>query len=172
MAALRQEYDYGFDKFDAGARPVRQSAARSAAAAAPARKTKERAPLKVVPKKTPVQQQKEVRRSTVNTAIILFFAAAILGVLCLQITSGAKSYEISRQIAEVEAEIEVAKSENVRLNSELNGITSIGKVDDYAAHVLGMTKMEGYQVEYIDLSQGDGVIFSSGGGFLQAFANP
>ncbi|MBQ9507057.1 MAG: hypothetical protein IJR51_07865 [Clostridia bacterium] len=172
MAALRQEYDYNFDMFGGGAGPVRQSAARSAAAAAPARKTKPRVPLQVVPEKTPRQQQKEARTSLMNAMVILIFAAAILGVLCLQITSGAKSYELSRQIAAVESEIEVAKSENVRLNSELNGITSIGRIDDYATRILGMKKMEAYQVEYIDLSEGDGVIYSSGGGFLQIFSNP
>ena len=62
--------------------------------------------------------------------------------------------------------IEAEKSENVRLNSQLNGITSIGNIDDYATRVLGMAKVESYQVEYIDLGQDGGVLYSSGGGLF------
>ena len=60
----------------------------------------------------------------------------------------------------MESEIEVAKSENVRLNAELNGKISITKIDAYAVDVLGMTKIENYQVECIDLSKGDKVLYS------------
>ncbi len=169
MAAVNPRSEYDFDMF------VTHARSRSAAAAgnaAPQRRPAEPAPdLKVVPKKTERQVRAADRKSVVNAAIILFFAAAVLGLLCLQISAGARSYEISRQIAAVEQEIEVAKSENVRLNSELNGITGIGKIDDYATRVLGMTKVESYQVEYIDLSQDDGVIYASNGGFLSIFRN-
>ena len=167
MAAVKQEYDYNFDMFDVPAR------ARTAASAAPARKARPQAPLKVVQnKKTVAQQKKESRSAATNSLMILIFAAVIMALLCLQINAGAKSYEISRKISAVESEIQAAKSENVRLNAELNSITSIGNIDDYATHVLGMSKIESYQVEYIDLSQDDGVIFYSGGGILSIFSNP
>lgn len=167
MAAVQQNYDYNFDMFDV---PVR-SRGNTAAAAAPARKTRERAPLKAVPKKTNKKQRQESQRALTNSAIILIFAVLILGVLCLQISAGAKNYEASRKIAAVEAQIEAAKSENVRLNSEKNSVMSIGKIDEYATNVLGMTKVENYQVEYIDLSEEDGVLFSSGGSFLDLFSH-
>ena len=95
----------------------------------------------------------------------------MLAVLCLQISAGAKRYELSREIAQIESEIKVAKSENVRLTAVLSGYTSIGKIDDYAENILGMKKLEGYQVEYIDLSEDDGVIYSAGsGGLLNVFS--
>ena len=170
MAAVKQEYDYNFAMFDTPMRAVRANTAR--AGAAPVRREREtRQPLKVVPKKSKAQRRSEARRAAVNMLIILVFAAATLGMLCLQINAGARSYEISRQIASVERQIEAAKSENVRLNSQLNGITSIGNIDDYATKVLGMSKVESYQVEYIDLGQDDGVLYSSGGGFLGIFSN-
>ena len=165
MAAVQQTYDYNFGMFEV---PV-YSRGNTAAAAAPVRKPKERAPLKAVPKKTSREKKLESNRALTNSAIILIFAVLILGVLCLQISAGAKSYEASRKIAAVEAEIEMARSENVRLNSQKNSVMSIGKIDEYATQILGMTKVESYQVEYIDLSEGDGVIYSSGGTFLGIF---
>lgn len=168
MAAVKQDYDYNFDMFEAPERAVRANAA--PARTAPARKPRERQPLKLVPKKNKAQIRGEARRSGANMLIILVFAAAIMGLLCLEINTGAKSYEISRQIAAVESQIEIAKSENVRLAAELNGITSIGNIDDYATRVLGMSKVESYQVEYIDLGKDGGVLYS-GGGFLGIFSN-
>jgi cell division protein FtsL len=165
MAAVQQRENYNFDMFD-----VRVAARGSAA---PARKPKEESPLKVVPaKRTDTQKQKEARSATANSLLILIFAAVIMAMLCLQINAGARSYEISRQIASVEADIEAARSENVRLNAQLNSFTSIGNVDDYATRVLGMSKIEGYQVEYIDLSQDGGVLYHTGSGLIDLFTRP
>ena len=162
MAAVQQKNDYNFDMFD------ERTYAR--ANAAPQRKQETKEPLKVVPeKRTATQKKRETRSATLNSLLIMIFAAAIMAMLCLQINAGAKSYEISRQIASVEADIEAAKSENVRLNAQLNSFTSIGNVDDYATRVLGMSKIEGYQVEYIDLSQDGGVLYHTGGGLIDLF---
>lgn len=165
MAAVQQKNDYNFDMFD------ERTYARSNAA--PQRKQETKQPLRVVPvKKTATQKRRETRSATMNSFLILIFAAAIMAMLCLQINAGAKSYEISRKIAAVEADIEAAKSENVRLNAQLNSFTSIGNVDDYATRVLGMSKIEGYQVEYIDLSQDGGVLYHTGGGLIDLFSKP
>ncbi len=165
MAAVQQKNDYNFDMFDARTY--------GRANAAPQRKQETRQPLKVVPaKKTATQKKRETRSATMNSLLILIFAAAIMAMLCLQINAGARSYEISRQIASVEADIEAARSENVRLNAQLNSFTSIGNVDDYATRVLGMSKIEGYQVEYIDLSQDGGVLYHTGSGLIDLFTRP
>ena len=155
---------YDFELFEGSA--VRSAAGGSAA---PQRKTRVGEPLKKVDKKSIQQKKRESRKAASNSVFILFFAAVMLGVLCIQISAGAKRYELSRQIAQVESKIEVAKSENVRLSAQLNSITSIGKIDDYATRILGMSKVESYQVEYIELTGGDKVIYSSGGGFLSIF---
>lgn len=165
MAAVQQRNDYNFDMF--------YPRVNARGNAAPARKPRVEAPLKVVPpQKAEPQKKRETRSAATNSLLILVFAAAIMALLCLQINAGAKNYEISRKIAVVESEIEAAKSENVRLNAQLNSFTSIGNVDDYATRVLGMSKIESYQVEYIDLAQDDGVIYYSGGGLLGIFSNP
>ena len=170
MAAVQQNNDYNFDMFDVHTR-ARGNAA--PARTAPAKAPKEKTPLKVVSApKTRVQTKKEAKSATANSVLIAVFAAVLLAMLCLHVNAGVKSYEISRDIANVQAEIEAAKSENVRLNAQLNSFTSISNVDDYATRVLGMSKIEGYQVEYIDLSRDDGVIYFSGGGLLNLFSHP
>lgn len=154
---------YNFDMFERASNRI------SAGAAAPQRKPQREEPLKKVDRKSPQQKKRESRKAASNSVFIVFFSAVMLGVLCLQISSGAKRYELMREIASVETKIEVAKSENVRLSAELNSITSIGKIDDYATRILGMSKIEGYQVEYIELSGGDNVLYSSNSGFLSIF---
>ena len=84
--------------------------------------------------------------------------------LTAQISVGAKKYEINRQIDEIENQINVAKSENVRLNSVLSNYVSLSEVEEYATKILGMKKLESYQIEYIDLSEEEGVIYSADGG--------
>ena len=162
MAAYARATDYSFDMFET--RYERSNAA-------PKREEKKRPQLEVVEP----APQKERRRQAVSSARISFrivvAAVLMLAVLCLQISAGAKRYELSREIAKVESEIKVAKSENVRLTAVLSGYTSISKIDDYAQNILGMTKLEGYQVEYIDLSEDDGVIYSVGTkGILSVFS--
>lgn len=154
---------YDFEMFE------KSSTRSGTGAAAPQRKTETQEPLKKVDKKSSQQKKRESRRAASNSAFILFFAAVMLGVLCLQISAGAKRYELSREIASLESKIEIEKSENVRLSSELNSITSIGKIDDYATKILGMSKIESYQVEYIELAEGDKILYSSNGGLLSIF---
>ena len=73
-----------------------------------------------------------------------------------------KRFRVSQAGNIAEAALEIQQSENIRLNSALNGITGITVIDTYATDVLGMTKVENYQIECIDLSEGDAVLYTSG----------
>ena len=149
--------EYAFDRFElhGSAAPQRREERREA----PLRQPK---PLRKVPKKTNKQIRSERRVAFFRAALIMTFAGAMLFVLCLQISVGARQYELARAIAATEAQLREAKSENVRLNAELNGITGIDKICAYATEKLGMVKAESYQVECIDLSGGDAVLFAGG----------
>ena len=100
-----------------------------------------------------------------KSVALLCFVLVIFGIVSLQISAGAKNYRLMREIQSAQASLEIAQAENVRLNSELNGITSIAIIDTYATEVLGMAKAENYQIEYIDLSDGDAVIYSTPSAF-------
>ena len=58
--------------------------------------------------------------------------------------------------------MKITQSDTVRLNNSLNSIVSINKVEDYALNVLGMVKIQDYQVVYVDLSSEDAVIVANG----------
>ena len=153
---------YAFDMFEP-----------AAASAAPQRREapQKTPPLKKVPNKTGRQVREEQKSAFLRSVTVLLFAAVALGVICLQISAGARRYELARQIAAARSELQVAQSENVRLKAELNSITSIDKICTYATQELGMVKAESYQIECIDLSEGDSVIYAGPSGFLQIGAD-
>lgn len=166
MAAVNDARSYDFEMFEA-----RAYVRNTGVSAAPKRTEKEDVPLRKISPDTSRRQRRQAVKTLRTGVTITLVAAIMLGVLCLQISAGAKRYELSRQISRIENEISIAKSENVRLSAQLSGYTSIGKIDDYATKILGMTKLESYQVEYIDLSEDDGVIYtSSSGGLLSIFS--
>ena len=147
--------EYEFDLFETrgSAAPVRREDPREA----PQKKT-----IRRVPKRNKKELADQRRTAFFRSCVIMGFAAAMLIVFCMQISVGARRYELSREIADVESALREAKSENVRLNSELNGITSIDKICTYATQQLGMCKAESYQVECIDMSEGDVILFANG----------
>lgn len=131
--------------------------------AAPKIKEKEnkRGNLKKVAPKTKEQLRAEELYGLKKSAALLCFVLVVFGIISMQVAAGAKNYELMRDIQRVEAQLEIANSENIRLNSALNGITGITIIDTYATDVLGMTKVENYQIECVDLSGGDTVLYSS-----------
>jgi cell division protein FtsL len=163
MAGLAQMEDtYAFEMFESSPGRFRTYGAAQASAAPERREEEREAPvLKKINPKTYAQKRREERSGNVRIAFMLAFVAVVFGVICCQISAGAERYELIRQIAAVESEIEVARSENVRLNAELNSKTNITKIDSYAVDVLGMVKVESYQVECIDLTKGDRVLYSN-----------
>lgn len=124
-------------------------------------------PKKQVAKKsTSIQTQTDTGRQAQNIkinvtavkimAVACVFCMALVGLLVMN----SKINVLERQIANVESQLSIAESENVRLNAELNSKISTDKIEDYAENVLGMVKAENYQISYIDLSKGDRIVVS------------
>lgn len=134
----------------------------SPASVAP-KKKKNEVNLKKVEKPTDEQLAVQEMHVLKKSVAVLLFVAVVFGIISLQIYAGAKNYRLTREIQSVQNELSIAQSENIRLNSELNGITSIAIIDSYATDVLGMTKIENYQIECINLSEGDAVLYTSKG---------
>lgn len=82
--------------------------------------------------------------------------ACVAAVLC----SYSQSDELTREMASVNKQIGIAQSENVRLNAEMTSRISIDKVESYAEDVLGMVKVDSYQITYLDMSAGDQIVLS------------
>lgn len=153
---MAAQNNYAFDLFEThgSAAPARREERREPV---PAQK-----PLRRVPSRSKKQIRLQRRVTAVRAFVIGLFAAAVLTMTCLQLSVGAKSYELKREIEKAEVLLQETKSENVRLNAALNGITTVDKICSYATDVLGMIKVESYQVDCIDLSDGDVILYAAG----------
>ena len=69
---------------------------------------------------------------------------------------------LENEAAAVESLIGDAVSENTRLVMQLNSSVSREKVDEYAVSVLGMQKLERYQIHYFENRDGDKVVMAHG----------
>lgn len=155
MAAVEAIDNYAFERFestyvggaDGNTAPLRVDEEKGG-----------KAYLKKVPPKTYAQKKLDMRRNAAKMVLIGLLFVMAFAVICVDLSGWAKGYELSRSIDAVKEEIVAAEGENVRLNNALNAMTNIAKVDEYAENELGMVKLENYQVEYIDLSQGDKII--------------
>ncbi len=142
---------YDFEYFEAGS------------SAAPQRKPEEKKkpPMKRVAPRTLEEKRQQAKAGLRKSLRVFAFVLAMFMIVSIQIAAIARDYWLDREIQKVQGLIAVEESENVRLSSTLNGITSIAAIETYATEVLGMTKAESYQIECIDLSVGDAVLFTS-----------
>lgn len=111
---------------------------------------------------TAQQVRQQTAAETRKTFKVMCVAMAVLMFMALAIYSRVKLDEINREISSVEKKIELAQSDAVKLNNELNAIVSINNVEEYATNELGMTKIQDYQVYYIDMSSQDYVAVANG----------
>lgn len=58
---------------------------------------------------------------------------------------------LTNQQSELTAQLAQLEENNLSLESELEAKTSLVKVEDYAENVLGLTKLDKAQIEYIEL---------------------
>ncbi len=112
--------------------------------------------------KTAAQVRAQTAADTKRAIKIMIIATAILMFMALAIYSRVQLDEINRDISSIENKMELAESDAIKLNNELNSIVSINNVEDYAANQLGMVKVQDYQVVYVDLSQNDYVAKANG----------
>lgn len=117
------------------------------------------------PVKTP-SKGIEIRRSTINSAIrsvkLFVVCGVLISLLAALIFSNISLVRVNRDINDRQVEIKEAKAENTRLLMQLNSAVSAEKVDEYAAAVLGMSKLERYQITYYEDRDGDEVVIAGG----------
>ena len=108
----------------------------------------------------------QVRKESISSALraLKLFAVSIT----LMVLFGAVLFSkinlvlLENEKAEIEAKMSEARSENTRLVMQLNSSASIEKVDAYAVSVLGMHKLERYQIHYFENRDGDKVVMAHG----------
>ena len=100
--------------------------------------------------------------SLMHSAVIVSAVVFVLGFVFYAMHLNTSLDEKANMINKVESEIEIAKNEQIKLNSELNGVVSFDKIKDYAENTLGMVKLESYKITYFDAETENKVILSGG----------
>ena len=123
----------------------------------------ERRPSSQPAKRKTAAQARQGSISSVLRALKLFAVSITLMVLFGAVLfSKINLVLLENEKAEIEAKMSEARSENTRLVMQLNSSASIEKVDAYAVSVLGMHKLERYQIHYFENRDGDKVVMAHG----------
>ena len=108
----------------------------------------------------------QIRRESVSSALralkLFVVSATLILLFGAVLFSKVSLIELEQESAEIKSKISEAQSENTRLVMQLNSSVSIEKVDAYAVSVLGMHKLERYQVHYFENRDGDKVVVAGG----------
>lgn len=103
--------------------------------------------------KSKAQLLHEQKLGFIQIVKIIVTAALSIAMLFGVIYTHVQKNELMHEISNLESRLDVAQSENVRINSELDALVSMSMIDKYAVEELGMTKMRSNQIRYIDVSQ-------------------
>lgn len=93
-------------------------------------------------------------QSLISAVAVVSVIAVVLGVVLMAIISKVKLTEMNETISELNEQLTILQSENIRLNSELTEIASSDRIDAYAEKN-GLQKMETGQIYYFTVDGGD-----------------
>lgn len=102
------------------------------------------------------QKRRSLVQSVLSAAAVVAVVAVVLSVVLMAIVSKVRLTEMNEQISDLDNQLSILQSENVRLNSELTEIASSERIDSYAA-THGLRKIETGQVNYFTVDGGDKV---------------
>lgn len=119
-------------------------------------------PAQVRKRKSAAQARKESVASALRALKLFVVSATLLLLFGAVLFSKVSLIVLENEAARMEAKISEAKSENTRLVMQLNSNASIEKVDAYAVSVLGMNKLERYQIHYFENRDADKVVVAGG----------
>lgn len=98
--------------------------------------------------------------------IIPFISTALCVVMAITITammmlSRVELNELTTKISAANKQLDQLKNDNVRLSLQAESKISLNTVEEYAKSVLGMKKLQRYQIEYVNLTDSDKVEIAS-----------
>ena len=107
------------------------------------------------------KQKREAKRRSLTQTVASVALAVGIGAVILAVVLGAiiikvRLTEMNEKIADLDGQLSILQSENVRLNSALTEIATDEQIDAYAASH-GLQKMETGQVHYFTVEGGDRV---------------
>ena len=102
-----------------------------------------------------IKGKKAQRVNRVAMVKIFFAAVIVIGITSLMIVNRVALTEIGEEINAANEDLQILQSENTRLNVELEEKMSLDNIEEKAVNELGLTKMNNYQVQYLNLTQED-----------------
>ncbi len=114
------------------------------------------------PKKSAAQIRRESIASAMHALRIFVVAVTLLTLFGAILFSRISLAMLEKEAVQIADKIKDAESENTRLVMQLNSSVSREKVDEYAVSVLGMQKLERYQIHYFENRDGDKVVVAGG----------
>ena len=105
-------------------------------------------------------QRRSHRQSVLNVVVYLIAGVIILGFVGYFITCNVRLTEMNKKIADGQAQLSALQSEQVRLQSQLAGLTSAEQVNAYAQEH-GLVPMASNQIYYIEAETQDQVSLAS-----------
>lgn len=162
MAKVQKYSDADFARFESPGPAYNRNAARKIEEVPPLRRPSGKPDMHLVQKKkkTAAEAKREMQLASRKAAKILVISIFLLSMLAALLYSRLRVDELTREVNTVTSQLTEAQGENVRLSMKLDSMISLEHVEEYAENTLGMTKVEGYQMEYIDLSGDDKVMLS------------
>mgnify|MGYP003306576951 CR=1 FL=1 len=100
------------------------------------------------------------RQSVLNLVVYLAVAALAIALVGYFITCNVRLTEMNKQIADGQAQLSALQSEQVRLQSQLAGLTSAERVNAYAQEN-GLLPVGSNQIYYIEAKEQDQVSLAS-----------
>lgn len=115
-------------------------------------KVKQPPELKVVE-----NRKKDSNPFMIKTAVVFIM---VMGIVAAILYNNMVLTELTSEIENTETRYEQLKNEYRLMQMEIESKTSLRTVEEIAKNELGMSKVESYQVQYIDLSEGDRVVMA------------
>lgn len=100
--------------------------------------------------KTKAEIRSEEVRSYKVSAKVVAVALILFAMLAAVLYGENMKNQLTHEIAGIEKKLDIANSENTRLNMQLNALVSIDKIEQYATEQLGMVKLNKYQIAYVN----------------------
>ncbi len=155
MAEYNRSEAYDLSLFD-------MPAIKSSAAPQIERPNPQQRPAQSPKKKSAAQVRKESVASALRALKLFLVSATLLLLFGAVLFSKVSLIMLENEAAQMESKISEVKSENTRLVMQLNSNASIEKIDAYAVSVLGMDKLQRYQIHYFGDSESDKVVVADG----------
>lgn len=131
----------------------------------------EEAPARKHRPKSSANARREALSSFLRAVKVFAVSLTLIGLFGAVLISKVNLVLLENEATAVQSDISEAESENTRLIMQLNAQASIDKVDAYAASVLGMSKLERYQIHYFEDRGNDRVIVAGGEEVVEDGAN-